>query len=211
MEVLKKLAQARVHIKGLDLKKSGRNDFSKYDYYTPEQVNKLVNDAANKFNLFNKFDLVRTELGLIGRLTITDLESGNTSVFEIATEIPEIKATNVAQQLGGAVTYSNRYLLMLAYDIVDNNLDFDSHDNTKATGKPNATGKPKQQEEDTRPWLSEKQLSSITDRIRRNDPGDLDTIEDFVKKVYSDFKMKKIYREQIEEELHSDFNKKLQS
>jgi len=42
-----------------------------------------------------------------------------------------LKATNIAQQLGGAMTYSKRYLLMNAYDISDNNLDFDSKNNAQ--------------------------------------------------------------------------------
>lgn len=203
-EVLRKIQDSRVHIKGMNLKKQGRNEYSKYDYYTPEQVNLLVNDAAQKYKLFNKFDLKRTELGLMAELEITDLESGKSVVFTIATEIPEIKATNVAQQLGGAVTYSNRYLLMIAYDIVENALDFDDKDHTKSSPK-------QEQKEDNRPWLTDKQLASVIDRIRRNDPGtEAESIDEFVKKVFSEFKMKKVFREQIEAEMKDDFNKKMQ-
>jgi len=203
-EVLKKIQQARIHIKGMNLKKQGRNSYSNYDYYTPEQVNLLVNDAAQKYKLFNKFDLERTELGLMARLNVTDLESGNSVLFTIATEIPEIKATNVAQQLGGAVTYSNRYLLMIAYDIVENALDFDDKDHTKSAPK-------QEQKEDNRPWLTDKQLASVIDRIRRNDPGaEAETMDEFVNKVFSEYKMKKVFREQIEAEMKDDFNKKMQ-
>lgn len=126
MEILKKIQQARQNIKANDLKKAGWNDYSKYAYYTPEQVEKLVNDATIDLNLFNKYDLIRTDDGLMAILTIYDLDSDETVEFKIATEIPEIKATNVAQQLGGAVTYSERYLKMIAYEIKDNNLDFDT-------------------------------------------------------------------------------------
>jgi hypothetical protein len=207
-DVLKKLQKARAHIKGLNLKKQGRNAYSNYDYYTPEQVNSLVNDASEKFSLFNKFDLERTELGLMARLEITDLETGNSIKFTIATEIPEIKATNVAQQLGGAVTYSNRYLLMIAYDIVENALDFDDKDHTKVT-KPRSKPTDK---EDTRPWLSEKQLAQIIDRIRKNDPGtEADSIDEFVTKVFDTYRMKKVYREQIEAEMGDDFNERVRS
>jgi len=126
MEILSKIQQARQKIKASDLKKAGWNDYSKYAYYTPEQVEKLVNDATVDLNLFNKYDLIRTDDGLMAILTIHDLDSEETVEFKIATEIPEIKATNVAQQLGGAVTYSERYLKMIAYEIKDNNLDFDT-------------------------------------------------------------------------------------
>lgn len=126
--LLKKINEARKIIKQSDLKKAGRNTHSKYDYYTPEQVNKLVNEACNKQNLFNSYELIRTEHGLLAQLTVFDLDSDEFKTFSMATEIPQITATNIAQQLGGAITYSERYLLMSIYDIKDNNLDFDSHE-----------------------------------------------------------------------------------
>lgn len=139
METIKKLNQARQKIKETKVEKLGYNDFSKYKYFTPEQISQLVNDACKEANLFHKFDLTRTELGLTATLEIFDIEgkSEDSVLFQIATEIPAIKATNVAQQLGGCVTYSERYLLQIAFDIKDNNLDFDSKNNktTKSTAK----------------------------------------------------------------------------
>ena len=49
----------------------------------------------------------------------------------MASAIPEIKATNIAQQLGGCVTYTERYLKMSLFGITDNQLDFDTTENTK--------------------------------------------------------------------------------
>lgn len=126
MKVLQKIFKARRIIKSSNLTKVGRNEHSKYDYYTPEQVNKLVNDACEELQLLNIYQLKRTDLGLIGVVTVYDLESGEKEEFTQATEIPQITATNIAQQLGGAVTYSERYILMSIYDIKDNNLDFDT-------------------------------------------------------------------------------------
>jgi hypothetical protein len=134
MEALKKLHAARQLIKQTALKKAGWNSYSEYAYFTPQQISELTSNPD--FGLFNKFDLVRTDLGLIGRLTITDLESGKSIIFEMATEIPSIKATNIAQQLGGAMTYTERYLRTAAYEITDNNLDFDTTEQTKKTNKP---------------------------------------------------------------------------
>lgn len=124
--VLLKIDKARKLIKESELKKLGHNNHSNYDYYTPEQVSKLVNDSCSNVKIMNTYELLRTELGLIARVTVWDLESDESMVFNMATEIPSITATNIAQQLGGAVTYSERYLLMSIYDIKDNNLDFDN-------------------------------------------------------------------------------------
>jgi len=141
--ILKKLQEARELIKHSDLKKSGRNTYSDYDYYTPEQVNKLVHDAEQKTGLIHIFNLIRSEFGITGYLKIIDIESGNEIEFIQASDIPKITATNIAQQIGGAVTYTNRYMLMTAFDIVDNNLDFDAKDNRK-----------KQSKNDDKQWLN---------------------------------------------------------
>jgi len=132
MKILKKMNEAVEIIKSQNLKKKGKNTFSKYDYYTPEQVSELVIGACHKVKLFPKFDLKRNELGIVGVLSIYDIESDEAPVvFEMASDIPNIKATNVSQQLGGAMTYTKRYLFMNAFDIADNNLDFDTTENTK--------------------------------------------------------------------------------
>jgi hypothetical protein len=132
MEVLKKINQAIDIIKNSKLKKEGKNDFSNYEYYTPSQVALLVYNACKELDLFNKFELIKTELGMFGHLTVTDLESGKKELFIMASDIPTIKATNLAQQLGGAMTYTKRYLLMNVYNVVDNNLDYDTSSNTAA-------------------------------------------------------------------------------
>lgn len=151
MEIFKKLQLCRQEIKSTKLKKAGHNNFSNYDYFTPSQVEQLVFDACLNQKLFCKFDLKRTELGLIGKLNIFDLESEEDLIFEMATDIPEIKATNISQQLGGAMTYTERYLKMTAFGIIDNTLDFDGQDNTEK-GEKKTTTKEKQEVTE---WLSE--------------------------------------------------------
>ena len=137
MSIYKKIQACRATIKASDLKKSGHNTYSNYDYYTPEQVDKLVYDACLGNGLFNKFELMRDANGLYGQITVIDLESKEEAVFIAATEMPSITATNASQQMGGCMTFAERYLKQTIYNIVDNNLDFDAHDNTKkAANKP---------------------------------------------------------------------------
>lgn len=132
MEIYKKINTARKIIKSYNLKKSGRNTYSNYDYFTPSQIANLVSDACIETRLFHKFDLKKNELGMYGELTIVDLESPeNTLIFTQITDIPNITATNVAQQIGGAVTFTKRYLLMTVFDIVQDSLDFDDKNNSK--------------------------------------------------------------------------------
>jgi hypothetical protein len=139
MEIYSKLQQARDFIKNSPVKKEGKNTYSGYEYFTPSQISKLVHDACQDTGLIHLYRLERNELGFTARLSIINTDKPEEGInFEIPTSIPEIKATNEAQKLGGAVTYSQRYLLMIAFDIVDNSLDFDTTENTIKTVKPAA-------------------------------------------------------------------------
>jgi len=142
--VLSKLAAARVFIKSHPIKKDGRNEFSKYDYFTPEIVSKLVNDACVESNIICLFSLKQDALGYYGEITTTDLETGEQVITEMRTAKPQITATNETQQMGGMNTYAKRYALMSLFDIEDNTIDFDSQDNSKQA----------KQEPDL-PWLNE--------------------------------------------------------
>ena len=144
-ELLNKLASAKAEIKATKLKKEGKNTYSNYEYFTPSQIEFLVASACHNNKLLTSFDLIRNELGVYGRLTVYDLESGEKLTAEMATAIPEIKATNIAQQLGGCVTYTERYLKMSLFGITDNQLDFDTTENAKKqAGTKTATKSPEQ-------------------------------------------------------------------
>lgn len=139
LKVLNKIADAKIIISNTPIKKAGRNTYSNYDYYTPEQISGIVQDACNKVGLITMFSTKKNEFGITATMKIVDLETGENVEYNQVTAIPDIKATNIAQQLGGMNTYSNRYLLMFIFDITDNNLDFDTTENTKKTvSKPPA-------------------------------------------------------------------------
>ena len=169
MEIYKKLHEARKYIKTLDEPKNGFNDYSKYKYYTPDQISKIVFMACEDQGIIPIFNLRQNELGLSGHLDIVNINDENDSVsFQMSTAMPEIKATNITQQLGGAVTYTERYLLMTAFDIKDNNLDPDSKDNRKGSGanteqSKNTTQKPTGQS--AKAWLNKwnKDKSKVLD------------------------------------------------
>ena len=144
-ELLNKLAAAKAEIKATKLKKEGKNTYSNYDYFTPSQIEFLVATACHNNKLLTSFDLIRNDLGVYGRITIYDLESGEKLTTEMASAIPEIKATNIAQQLGGCVTYTERYLKMSLFGITDNQLDFDTTENTKKQAEPKTATKAPEQ------------------------------------------------------------------
>jgi len=153
MNIYEKLASAREQIKNTKLKKKGKNSFSKYEYFTPEQIDALVFDACQANKLLTVFELSRNEYGLQGVLMVVDVENPEQYIkFRQATDIPAIKATNIAQQMGGMVTYTERYLSMTAFNIKDNSLDFDTTENTKKQAKPAKKSLPREQIDKAIQW-----------------------------------------------------------
>ena len=141
--VFQKLLEARKLIAETPIKKEGRNSYSKYDYFTPTQVAHLVAKSCQDVGLLTIYSLVNGEHGYKGTLTIVNTENPDDfTEFYMATATPDITATNIAQQMGGMATFNERYLKMSAFEIVDNNLDFDSQDNRDV--KKRAVNKPKE-------------------------------------------------------------------
>ena len=185
-KLLWKLWQAKIDIASMKISKEWTNDFSHYDYFTPEQVNKLVQKVCNEQKLFTKFDLKRNEWWVYGVLTIYDIESDETISFEWATAIPEIKATNVAQQIWGCMTYTERYLKMTAFWICDNSLDFDTTENTKKNVE-------KKEEKKEVKWFNQPELENLkknTEYLKKFKTSD-ELIQDIKKLGYSISDVKK--------------------
>lgn len=186
MELIKKIAKAKGEIKESKLKKEGHNTFSKYDYFTPSQIELLVNQVCASNNLLTKFDLIRNDLGVFGRLTIFDCLSEEKIEYEMATAIPEIKATNIAQQLGGCVTYTERYLKMSAFGITDNQLDFDTDQKETKKDEPKA-----ESIEPEKAWLSDANCEKICQRMIAGE-------KDLLEKTKATYKISKANREKLE-------------
>jgi len=132
---MKRIFQAREIIKKTSLKKLGKNSYSNYDYFTPEQTSELVYLACKQVEILPIFQLLKDELGYYGEISVYDLCGKEIIKTKMRTEMPEIKATNATQQMGGCMTYTNRYMLMSLFDIADNNLDFGFQDNRKIESK----------------------------------------------------------------------------
>jgi hypothetical protein len=63
MTIYEKLAKAKQQIANTEMKKAGKNSFSNYDYFTPEQVSMLVQKACDYNKLITLFSLKRNEFG----------------------------------------------------------------------------------------------------------------------------------------------------
>lgn len=168
--ILKKLSEAKKWIASQKMTKEWKNTYSNYSYFTPEQVASIVQKACDEFWLLTKFDLIRDELWIEWQLTVYDIESEEYMQFIWASAIPEIKATNVAQQIGWCMTFCERYLKQTAFWIADNSLDFDTTENTEKTAKAEKKAETKSETKSMTPTVrfnkeELEQLKANTDRV----------------------------------------------
>jgi hypothetical protein len=123
---------------------------------------------------------------------IFDVESGEQ--LESIADIPQgvnLKGMNDFQVLGSAITYIRRYALSAALGLVT---DIDN-DATGEQIKQEQKEQPKKEyPEDNRPWLTEKLLRVVLDRIATGD-------NEVAKKTFEAYKMKKEYKDQINEQV----------
>lgn len=130
MNIYEKLNKARSLVRETPHKKKGTNTYSKYDYFTPEQVELIVAEVCEGTKMLPLCSLKRDEHGLYQEMVLVNLEDvKDTLVVRLATVHGSLKATNETQQMGGTDTYSERYIKMKVFQIKDNNLDPDSQDN----------------------------------------------------------------------------------
>ena len=188
--ILKKLSDAKKWIASQKMTKEWKNTFSNYSYFTPEQVSQVVEKACEEFWLFTKFDLIRDELWIEWQLTVFDIDTEETMQFIWATAIPEIKATNVAQQIWWCMTFSERYLKMTAFWISDNSLDFDTTENTEKRVKEQKAETKKETKR-----FNKEQLEALTkniDYLKKFDTSDalLTDIQKLWYSISKDMKLK---------------------
>lgn len=115
--IYKKLAEMRVELQNCDIKKSGYNDYGKYNYYEMADFLPYINEIAKKHDVFNLYEL-QAEKAI---LKVIDLEEDGCAIeFSIPIAEIAIKGANSMQNIGGVTTYTRRYLYMIAYEIAEN-------------------------------------------------------------------------------------------
>ena len=196
--IINSLAKAKSKIATIRMSKEWNNDYSHYEYFTPEQVNKLVQSVCDEFKLLTKFDLKRNEFWLYGTLTIYDIESWESLVFEWASELPDIKATVSSQRYGWLMTYLERYLKSTAFWICDNSLDFDTTENTKK-----AVEKKSEEKDITKDWPFTDELPRFNDKeleqlkLETEFLKDKQTSDELIKSISTKYRISKAMKLKI--------------
>ena len=115
MSVFAKLQSVREEFSKMDLKKSGKNDFSKYTYF---ELADFLPIAQIKFRAAGLCPVTTFPDENRGKLTIYDAENPEQFVvFEAPMATPNVKGMNEAQAVGAAQTYARRYLYQIALEL----------------------------------------------------------------------------------------------
>ena len=116
-----------------NVKKTGKNTFSKYDYF---ELDDIVPPKTEIFNDLHLCDIVTFD-DERATLTLVNIDNPEeTLTFTSPMRDLDLKGANAVQMLGGVETYQRRYLYMAVLDIVESD-NFDA--NTGAPPKEKAS------------------------------------------------------------------------
>jgi hypothetical protein len=130
MSVYQKLQKVRVELQKKNLKKTGKNTYSNFTYYELGDFLPSVNALCLENGLFTHFRIIPDRNTERAILTVYDAKDGDKIDFIAPTAEAHIGAkrnkegilvggADPIQNLGGKITYLRRYLLMMAFEIVE--------------------------------------------------------------------------------------------
>ena len=116
MNVYEKLQKVRVELQNAGLNKSGNNKFAGYKYF---ELGDFL-PTVNRLCLENKLLTVTSFDKELATLTIINAEAPEeTVIFTSPQESANLKGCHPIQNVGAVETYQRRYLMMLAFEIVE--------------------------------------------------------------------------------------------
>lgn len=126
INIYQKLQKMRVELQKKGLVKTGRNDYSKYDYFELSDFLPHINEIQAEHNTVSLF-AVNNERAT---LSIVDCDTEKQIEFSIPIAELALKGANAIQNVGGLTTYCRRYLYMIAFEIAEND-EFDPNKNNE--------------------------------------------------------------------------------
>lgn len=129
MEVHAKLNSLRVFIKDANPKKTGKNEFQGFHYFTLEDFLPLVISKANELGLSWTENFTTKKLEgepptylEVAELTIFHTSSGSSVTFTVPIDYSPVGKMNQMQVIGSSITYARRYLWQNALALTDHSL-----------------------------------------------------------------------------------------
>ena len=132
MNVYEKIQQVRVELQNLGLNKSGKNKFAGYTYFELSDFLPTINQLCKNHKLMTHISFTRDE----ATLTIINAEAPEEKVIYTSPMYEAVlKGAHPIQNAGAVITYQRRYLMMLAFEIVE----CDALDSTQGKNVPRET------------------------------------------------------------------------
>jgi hypothetical protein len=117
--IYQKLQVCRVGLQKKTMKKSGKNDFSHYDYFELGDFLPHINDLMLENGLTAIFKYTPEN----ACLKIVDTDKPESTIeFNTPIETTQLKGCNSMQNIGGTQTFARRYLYIMAFEIAENDL-----------------------------------------------------------------------------------------
>lgn len=116
LRLLSKIQEAKESFMEMKIKKTGRNNYQKYDYFTLDDIVPPVLKICNQLNLAVKFEFNNH----YGILICYDLETGSSTNW--VTPLPEFeKGRDASKSIQSIQTYARRSLYLQFLEIVEPN------------------------------------------------------------------------------------------
>lgn len=137
LSIKRKIVEISKELRG-KLKKDGENTYSNYNYFKPDDIQIALSPLLEANNLFKHFTMPfnAEKQKYEGKLRIEDIDDDKQFIeWQLDIPLAQLTASSEAQGAGATQTYCQRYLIMNAFSIADNNDDLDAK-NPKVFLKP---------------------------------------------------------------------------
>ena len=119
MNIYEKINKIKEDILKANLKKSGVNKFSNFNYYELADITPKIITLCNQYKVMTHFTFDKE----YAKLTIINVEDPQEAIYYFSPmKDLTIKGANDIQALGGTETYQRRYLYLMAFDIIENDM-----------------------------------------------------------------------------------------
>lgn len=142
MNVYEKVQQVRAKLVALGLKKTGKNTYSNFTYYELGDFLPSLNKLMDEVGLCTRFVIQTKKADTPEKAVLEVFNSrkpeekivfySDTAEVEIGKKKDGSGGADRIQNLGGKITYMRRYLLMIAFEIVESDI-VDQKDQNKNT------------------------------------------------------------------------------
>ena len=116
MNVYEKLMHCRIELKNMKIKKTGKNNYSNYEYYELSDFIAPILDLCLSYKLFTQVSYQADA----ATLTVVNIDNPTEQiVFSSPMSTADLKGCHAVQNLGATETYERRYLYITAFEIVE--------------------------------------------------------------------------------------------